>query len=59
MFRELYLREDRRKDPESFSMDGPKLGLPSMKISFILVELKDMSFSSTKMNEILMAGRRN
>jgi hypothetical protein len=25
MFRELYLREDRRKDPESFSMDGPKV----------------------------------
>jgi hypothetical protein len=38
VFRDLYLREDKSKDPEIFSIDGPKLGLPSMKLSFVLVK---------------------
>ncbi len=38
VFRELYHREDKSKDSEISSIDGPKLGLPSMKISFVLVK---------------------
>jgi hypothetical protein len=58
MFRELYLCEDRRKDPESFSMNGPKLGLPSIKISFIFVKPQEScsrdsdSYGLSKISEI-------
>jgi hypothetical protein len=44
VFRELYLREDKSKDPEIFRIDGSKLGLLSMKISFILVEPQESYF---------------
>ncbi len=37
-FRELYLCKDKRKDPGSFTMDGSRLDLLSVKISFILVK---------------------
>ncbi len=36
VFYELYLRKDKRKDPEIFSTDESQLGLPFVGISFIL-----------------------
>ncbi len=47
VFRELYLREDKSKDPEIFRIDGSKLGLLSMKISFILVKPQGSYFQNT------------